>query len=70
MENLHNIAITQTLIQNIMRSLPMEVRPSFNDQFVKFRNQNPDNVQTSATFEFLANHVNEIERNYRSNPYL
>ena len=47
-----------------MRSLPMELRPSFNDQFVIFRKQNPDNVQTSATFEFLANYVNEIERNY------
>ena len=59
-ENLHSVALTQTLIQNIVRSLPMEVRLSFNNKFVKFRKQDPDNVQPSATFEFLANYVNEI----------
>ena len=60
-KNLHNVAITQTLTHNIIRSLPRELRQSFNDQFVMFRRQNPDNIQNSATFEFLANYVNEIE---------
>ena len=63
-ENLYNVAITQALNHNIIRSLPRELRPSFNDQFQTFRKQNPNNVRTSARFEFLANFVNEIERNY------
>ena len=63
-ENLHNVAITQALTHNINRSLPRELRPSFNDQFVIFRKQSSNNVRTSATFEFQANFVNEIERNY------
>ena len=36
MEDLHSVSQTQPLIQNIMRSLPMEVRLSFNDQYVEF----------------------------------
>jgi len=52
-ENLHSVALTQSLVQNNMNSLPMEVRPSFNDQFSKFRKQCPDNVRPPATFLFL-----------------
>ena len=63
-ENLHIVALTQTLVQSIMRSLPMEVRSSFNNQFMKFRNLDPNNVQPPTTFEFLAKYVNEIEKNY------
>ena len=37
MEDLHSLALTQPLVQNIMKSLPLEVRPSFNHQFSKFR---------------------------------
>ena len=69
-ENLHSIALTQSLVQNIMKSLPMEVRPSFNDQFSRFRKQCPDNVQPSTTFLFLAQFVDELEKNYRSTPFL
>ena len=43
-EDLHSIALTQHLVQNIMKSLPPEVRPSFNNQFSKFRKQCPANV--------------------------
>ena len=50
-ENLYNVAITQTLVSNIIRSLPMEVRNSFNTQYMKFRDQNPDNVQSAAALE-------------------
>ena len=32
LEDLHSVSLTQSLIQGIMRSLPMEVRSSFNDQ--------------------------------------
>ncbi len=56
--------------QNIMKSLPPEVRPSFNDQFSKFRKQCPANVRPPATFEFLTQFVEDLEKNYRSNPYL
>jgi len=69
-ENLHSVAITQSLVQNIMRSLPMEVRPSFNEQFSKFREQCPDNVGPPATFLFLAQFVDKLEKSYRSTPYL
>ena len=53
-----------------MRSLPMEVRSSFNNQFMEFRNQDPDNVCPPATFLFLAQYVNKLEKNYQSNPSL
>ena len=62
--------IRKSLVQNIMKSLPMEVRPSFNDQFSKFRKHIPDNVRLPATFLFLAQFVDELEKNYRSTPYL
>ena len=35
-KNLHSFALTQTLIQNMMRSLLMEMRLSFKDQFMEF----------------------------------
>jgi len=69
-EDLHSVALTQQLVQNIMKSLPPEVRPSFNDQFSKFRKQCPANVRPPATFEFLTQFVEDLEKNYRSNPYL
>ena len=69
-EDLHSVALTQHLVQNIMKSLPPEVRPSFNDQFSKFRKQCPANVRPPATFRFLAQFVEDLEKNYRSTPYL
>ena len=69
-EDLHSVALTQPLVQNIMKSLPLEVRPSFNDQFSKFRDQCPGNVQPPARFLFLAKFVEKLEKNYQSNPYL
>ena len=62
-EDLHSLALTQSLVQNIMKSLPMEVRPSFNDQFYKFPNQCPDTVRPSGMFLFLAQFVDELEKN-------
>ena len=69
-EDLHSATSTQSLVQNIMRSLPMEVRSSFNDQFMEFRGKDPANVRPPATFLFLAKYVNKLEKNYRSNPSL
>ena len=69
-EDLHSLALTQPLVQNIMKSLPPEVRPSFNHQFSKFREQCSANVRPSATFLFLAQFVEKLEKNYRSTPYL
>ena len=51
-EDLHKVALTPTLVQNIMRSLPLEGRSSFNKQFMHFRNLNPGNVRSPATFLF------------------
>ena len=70
MEDLHNVAITPNLFQNIMRSLPMEMMSSFNDQFMDFRSKDPPNVRSSATFKFLSQYVNKLEKNYRSTPTL
>ena len=69
-EDLHSVALTQPLVQNIMKSLTSEVRPSFNDQFSKFHKQCPANVRPPATFRFLAQFVEDLEKNYRSTPYL
>ena len=63
-EDLHSVALTQTLVQNIMKSLPLEVRPSFNDQFSKFRDQCPANVRPPARFLFLA----KLEKNFLVSP--
>ena len=69
-EDLHNVAITLNLVPNVMRSLPMEVMSSFNDQFLDFRSKDPAKVRFPATFKFLAQLVNKLEKNYRSNPTL
>ena len=69
-DNLHSVALTKTQVQNIMRSLPLDVRLSFNYQFCQFWGQCPDNVQPPATFLFLALFVYKLEKNYRSNSYL
>ena len=69
-EDLHSVALTQHLILNIMRSLPLELRSSFNDKFMTFSNQDPSNVRPPATFTFLAQFVSRTEKNYRSNPAL
>ena len=49
-EDLHNVAITPNLVQNVMRSLPMEVMSSFNNQFMEFRSKDPANIRSPATF--------------------
>ena len=68
--DLHSFALTLHLIQNIMRSLPIEVRWSFNNRFMEFQEKDPPNVRPTATFLFLAQYVNKLEKNYRANPSL
>ena len=70
MEDLHTISLTQHLIQNIMRSLPLEVRLSFKDLFTEFQGNHPANVRPPTTFLFLAQYVNKLEKNYQANPSL
>ena len=70
MEDLHSLALTQALVQNIMRSLPLDGRSSFNEQFMHFRSLDPNNVHPSATFLFLSQYVNKLEKHYQSNPSL
>ena len=70
-EDLHSISLIQPLIQNIMRSLPLEVRLIFTNQFMEFRRQYPANVRPPAcTFLFLAQFVNKLEKSYWLNPSL
>jgi len=45
-----------------MRSLPLEVRLSFNNQFTQFQELNADNVQPPTTFLFLAQYVNKLPK--------
>ena len=70
MEDLHSVTLTQVLVQNIMRSLPLEVKSSFNEKYAHFRDLRPANVRPPTTFNFLAQFVCKIEKNYRANPSL
>ena len=67
MEDLHSVSLTQHLIQNIMRSLPVEARSSFNNQYMEFRGKDPAKVRPPATFLFLAQYVIKLEKNYQAN---
>ena len=57
MEDLRSVSLTQHLIQNIMRSLPMEVRSSFKDQYMEFQGKDPANVRPLATFLYKGHNV-------------
>ena len=70
LEHLHSVAITQSMIQSIMKSLPTEVRSSFNEQFNSFKKQNPDHILAPNTFSFLAQFVIELKGHYQDNPNL
>ena len=62
--------LTQDLVQNIMRSLPLEVKSSFNKKYADFRDLCPANVRPPTMFNFLAQFVCIMEKNYQANPSL
>ena len=66
MEDLHthSLILTQPLVQNIMRSLPLEVKPSFNEKYADFRDLCPANVRPPIMFSFLAQFVYKMEKNH------
>ena len=64
LENPHNVTLTQQQVQNIMRSLPLEVKPSINEKYADFRDLRPENVRSPITFGFLAQFVYKMEKNY------
>ena len=64
LEILHNLTLTQQLVHNIMKSLPLEVKSSFNKKYADFRDLRPENVKSPITFEFLAKFVYKMEKNY------
>ena len=64
LEILHNVTFTQQLVHNIMKSLPLEVKSSFNEKYADFRDLRPENVKSPITFEFLAKFVYKMEKNY------
>ena len=64
------VAITQFLVQNTMRRLPLKVRPSFNYQFAIFQEQDPENILAPNTFSFLAQFLIKLKKNNQSNPRL
>ena len=57
-ENLHSVALTQHLIQSIIRRIPLEVKANFNERYMKFCNENADNIRPPASFAFIAQFVN------------
>ena len=69
-EDLHSVTLTQQLVLNIMRSLPPEVKSSFNEKYADFRDLSPANVRPPTTFTFLAQFVCKLEKNFRANPSL
>ena len=50
---LYNTVFTPDLNSNIIRSLPMELRITFNDKYTAFINLDPDNICSPAVFKFL-----------------
>jgi len=70
LEILHNVTLTQQLVHNIMKSLPLEVKSSFNKKYADFIDLRPENVKSPITFEFLAKFIYKMEKNYRANPSL
>ena len=66
-EDLRSATLTQPLVQNIMRSLPLEVKSSFNEKYADF---SPANVRPPTTFNFLTQFVYKMEKNYLANPSL
>ena len=69
-EDLHSVALTHQLNQNIMKRIPFEVKGDFTRNFMEFRKKRAANVRPPASFAFIAQFVNELARNYRSNPDL
>ena len=53
-----------------MKSFPTKIRALFNEKYIEFREIDPDNVMALATFQFIAQFVNRVERQYRNNPSL
>ena len=48
----------------------MEVRLSFNNQYMEFQGKDPANVRPPVAFLFLAQYVIKLEKNYWANPSL
>ena len=69
-ENLHSLTLTHHLNNKIIKCLPDELSPYFNEQFMDFRGLDPNNVRAPATFQFLSRYMYKLERNYSANPAL
>ena len=70
-ETLYNAVLTPDLNTNIIRSLPIELRISFNDKYFVFINLDADNNSPSpAVLKFLKQYVENLNNSYKSNPML
>ena len=67
---LYNPVLTPDLNSNIIRSLPMELRITFNDKYTTFINLDPDNICSPAVFKFLNQCVENLNNSYKTNPML
>ena len=68
-DNLYNITLTPNLNQYIIKCFPMEVRSYFNKKY-EFVDIDSDSFRALVTFQFIAQFVCKLERNYRANPSL
>ena len=63
--------LTPDLNTNIIRSLPIELRISFNDKYTAFINLDADNnIRSPAVFKFLNQYVENLNDSFKANPML
>ena len=67
---LYNAVLTPDLNSNIIRSLPLELRITFNNKYTAFINLDPDNICSPAVFKFLNQYVENLNNSYKANPML
>ena len=67
---LYKAVLTPDLNSNIIRSLPMELRITFNDKYTMFINLDPDNNCSPAVFKFLNQYAENLNNSYKANPML
>ena len=70
-ETLYNTVLTPDLNTNIIRSLPIELRISFNKKYTAFINLDTDNnIRSPAVFKFLNQYVENLNNSFKANPKL
>ena len=69
LEDLHSVVLTQHLVQKIMRSLPMEVQLSFNNQSMEFRGKQSSQCQSPCHVPIPCQVCEQAGEELPSNPF-